>query len=178
MLVQSSKVSVYKTYTIFIFDIFSDMAFVIFPHPNLKDQMCTVLWGMVGFAISNFLKLEYNNSKKQENSLNKTCLQHLSIIHSAHSWVQLSLLRGSGTWGCQVKRLPLLCLLWLQTDWRRAKSQLDYCKSVTVIEASSLMWVRAIKHNKIAHLHSGTHHCVAMFAFCVWWVVSKKTKNR
>lgn len=107
-----------------------------------------------------------------------TCLQHLSIIHSAHSWVQLSLLRGSGTRECQVKRLPLLCLLWLQTDWWRAKSQVDYCKSVNVIEAFSLMWVRAIKHKKIAHLHSGTHHCVAMFASCVWWVVSKKNKKR
>lgn len=103
----------------------------------------------------------------------------MTIIHSVHSWVQLSLLSGCGTPGCQVKRLPLLCLLWLTANWlTKTKSLCDYRGSFNVMRAFTPMSMGAINHKKIVHLNFGTLHCAAMCAFCVWWVVWKKKTHK
>lgn len=88
---------------------------------------------------------------------------HWSTSHRFHRQVQLPLSQvGVAPRGCRVKRFSLLCLLWLQSDRRRAKSQVDYCEPVSVIAALSSTSMRAIKQKDIAHLNFDTPRRLAL----------------
>lgn len=102
-----------------------------------------------------------------------------TVIHSLHSWVQLSLYSGCGTLGCQVKCLPLLCLLWLTANrLTKAKSLWAYCKSLAVMKPFTAMSMRVTNQKIIVHSNFGTLHCTAMCAFRVQWVVPPPKVHR
>lgn len=93
--------------------------------------------------------------------------------------MQLFLLRGLGTPGWPLKRLPALCFLWLSADWLTgAKSLCDYCKSISVMHAFTWKSMGAINHKEI--WIQATCHCAAMCTLrcaCVCVVGGLEKKN-